>query len=60
LQAIDARAVDKIDLPTVVEYEWGLVAGVNDADALTDDILGGVLGVGVRRDASQVDAALAS
>jgi hypothetical protein len=60
LQAIDARAVDKIDLPTVVEHELGHVAGVNDGDALTDDILSGVLGIGVRGDASQVDAALAS
>jgi hypothetical protein len=60
LSAIDPRAVDKIDLLTVVEHELGHVAGLSDADALTDDVMSGVLGVGVRRDVSSVDAALAS
>ena len=60
LQAIDPRAVDKIDLLTVVEHELGHIAGLSDADALPDDVMNGVLGVGVRRNVSHVDAALAS
>ena len=60
LAAVDPRAVDKIDLLTVVEHELGHVAGLNDQDALTNDIMSGVLGTGVRRNASHVDAILAS
>jgi hypothetical protein len=60
LQAIDRRAVDKIDLLTVVEHELGHVAGLSDADPLTSDVMNGILGVGVRRNASRADAALVS
>ena len=59
LQAVDPRAVDRIDLLTVVEHELGHVAGLTDLDSLTDDIMSGVLGAGVRRDASGPDAAFA-
>jgi hypothetical protein len=59
LQAIDARAVDKIDLLTVVEHELGHVAGLSDNN-VSNDVMDGVLGVGVRRDVSAVDAALAN
>jgi hypothetical protein len=45
---------------TVVEHELGHIAGLTDANALTDDIMSGVLGVGVRRNVSHVDAALAN
>ena len=63
LQAVDPKAVDRIDLLTVVEHELGHVVGLNDLDAPTDDLMSGVLGIGVRRNPSYqdaVDAALAS
>ncbi len=60
LQAVDPRALDRIDLLTVVEHELGHVLGLNDLSALADDVMDGVLGVGVRRTPSHVDAALAS
>ena len=63
LRAIDPRAVDRIDLLTVVEHELGHVLGLKDLSASTDDLMSGVLGIGVRRDPSHqdaVDAALAS
>ncbi len=60
LQAVDPRAVDHIDLLTVVEHELGHVVGLADLDALADDVMSGVLGVGIRRDASHADAVLAS
>ena len=50
LQAVDPRAVDRIDLLTVVEHELGHIAGLDDLDALADSLMSGVLGVGVRRD----------
>ena len=49
LQAIDPRAVDRIDLLTVVEHELGHVAGFIDLDALADNLMSGVLGAGTRR-----------
>ena len=48
-QAVDPRAVDQIDLLTVVEHELGHIAGLEDLDALADNVMSGVLGVGVRR-----------
>ena len=63
LRAIDPRAVDRIDLLTVVEHELGHVLGLRDLSTSTDDLMSGTLGVGVRRDPSHqdaVDAALAS
>ena len=60
MRAVDPRAVDHIDLLTVVEHELGHVLGLKDLDATTGDIMDGVLGVGTRRAASSVDAALAS
>jgi hypothetical protein len=44
LPAVDPRVVDRMDLGTVVEHELGHVAGLNDANTLTDDIMSGVLG----------------
>jgi hypothetical protein len=58
--AVDARAVDRIDLLTVVEHELGHVAGLGDIYASTDDVMNGVLGTGVRRDPAHADTALAS
>jgi len=51
LQAIDPRAVDRIDLLTVVEHELGHIAGLDDLGTLSDNLMSGVLGVGTRRDA---------
>jgi hypothetical protein len=58
--AVDPRAVDRIDLLTVVEHELGHVAGLSDIYASTDDLMNGVLGKGVRRDPAHADAVLAS
>ncbi len=48
LQAVDPRVVDRMDLSTVAEHELGPIAGFNDLDALTDDVVSGVLGTGIR------------
>ena len=62
LRAVDPRAVDRIDLLTVVEHELGHVAGFGDLDALSDNLMSGVLGTGIRRDPQRlsVDAVLAT
>ncbi len=60
LTAVDPRALDRIDLLTVVEHELGHVAGLSDIYAVTDDIMNGVLGTGIRRDIVHTDAMLAS
>jgi hypothetical protein len=60
LPAVDPRVVDRMDLLTIVEHELGHIAGLNDVDALTDDIMSGVLGAGIRRNAVHTDAVLAS
>ena len=57
LRAVDPRAVDRIDLLTVVEHELGHVAGLGDLDASVNDLMSGLLGTGVRRSASPIDAA---
>jgi hypothetical protein len=59
LRAIDPRAVDRIDLLSVVEHELGHIAGLNYLDASVNDLMNGLLGTGIRRNASQVDAVLA-
>jgi cyclophilin family peptidyl-prolyl cis-trans isomerase len=61
LQAVDSRAVDKIDLLTVVEHELGHVLGLDDAYGVTDELMSATLGVGTRHDAyaDSVDAVLA-
>jgi hypothetical protein len=60
LPAVDPRVVDRMDLLTIVEHELGHTAGSNDLDALTNDIMSGVLGTGIRRNAMHTDAVLAS
>jgi hypothetical protein len=63
LQAVASQALDRIDLLTVVEHELGHIAGVGDLNVVSDDLMSGVLGVGVRRTPSHqdaIDAALAS
>jgi hypothetical protein len=49
LRAFDPRAVDRIDLLTVVEHELGHVLGFEDLDASTDRLMAGLLEAGVRR-----------
>jgi hypothetical protein len=48
LSATDPKAVDQIDLLTVVEHELGHIAGLDDVDVLSDSIMGRTLGTGVR------------
>jgi hypothetical protein len=50
-QAIDPRAVDRIDLLSVVEHELGHIAGLDDLGAITDNLMSGVIEAGVRRTA---------
>ena len=49
LKAIDPKAVDQIDLLTVVEHEMGHVLGRGDLDASIDALMSDQLGVGIRR-----------
>jgi hypothetical protein len=49
-----------MELGAVVEHELGNIAGLSDVDALTNDVMGGVPGTGVRRNAVHTDAVLAS
>jgi autotransporter-associated beta strand protein len=49
LQAIDPRALDRIDLLTVVEHELGHIAGFDDLDASADNVMAGILSAGIRR-----------
>jgi hypothetical protein len=53
LRAIDPRAVDRIDLLTVVEHELGHAAGLDDLDAIADSIMNRTLDAGVRRTATR-------
>ena len=61
-RAIDPRAVDRIDLLTVVEHELGHIAGFDDIDAVTNDLMSGVLGTGARKNPylTNVDQVFAS
>ena len=43
LQAVDPRALDRIDLSTVMEHELGQIAGVGDLDVVSDDLMSGLL-----------------
>ena len=49
LQAVDAQAVDRIDLLTVIAHELGHIAGLPDLDAAAGSLMSGQLPVGVRR-----------
>jgi hypothetical protein len=46
--ALDPRAVDQIDLLTVVEHELGHLAGFEDLDASAESLMAGALQTGVR------------
>ena len=47
LQAVDPRALDRIDLLTVVEHELGHIAGLSDLDALADNVMTACSAAGV-------------
>jgi hypothetical protein len=47
--AINPRAVDSVDLLTVVEHELGHILGHADLEATLDSLMSGVLSPGVRR-----------
>lgn len=49
LTALDPRAVDQIDLQTVVAHELGHIAGFADLDAQGESLMSRALGTGVRR-----------
>jgi putative transposon-encoded protein len=49
LTAVDAAAVDQIDLLTVVAHELGHLAGLEDLDSSVDNVMSATLGTGVRR-----------
>ncbi len=49
LQAVDPRAVDRIDLLSVVEHELGHIIGLENLDDMTNSLMSGVLGTGIRR-----------
>jgi large repetitive protein len=61
LQAVDPRALDRMDLLTVVEHELGHVAGLGDLDPSLYDLMSSSLGQGIRRQVgvSDVDAVFA-
>jgi hypothetical protein len=49
LRAVDAKAVDRVDLLSVIEHELGHLAGLEDLVGSSQDLMSGVLGTGVRR-----------
>jgi hypothetical protein len=51
-----SRAVDRIDLLTVVEHELGHVAGLDDLDPFADNLMSGSLASGIRRGVNSVTA----
>ena len=55
LQAVDPRALDRMDLLTVVEHELGHVAGLGDLDPSLYDLMSSSLNAGIRREASTSD-----
>jgi Ca2+-binding RTX toxin-like protein len=58
LRAVNPRAVDRIDLLTVVTHELGHLAGLAHSNAVTNDLMNSTLAAGTRHTAS-VDEALA-
>ena len=55
LRAVDARAVDRIDLVTVVAHELGHVAGLDDL-ARDQTLMNGTLDTGIRRLPGRLEA----
>jgi hypothetical protein len=50
--SVDPRAVDRIDLLTVVEHELGHVLGLGDVERAADELMSGWLRPGMRRQPS--------
>jgi predicted Zn-dependent protease len=59
LQAVSPRAIDRMDLLTVVEHELGHELGLSDLASSVGDLMSRTLSVGVRRNATQSDAVFA-
>jgi hypothetical protein len=61
-QALDPRAVDRMDLLTVVEHELGIVAGLEDLDPSSTDLMSVQLATDTRRvpTTADVDAIFAA
>ena len=53
--AVDPRAVDRIDLLTVIEHELGHVAGLNDLASAETSLMSDAIATGVRRTVSAVE-----
>jgi hypothetical protein len=58
--AVETQVADRIDLWTAATHELEHITGLSDLDALTDDMLSGVLGRDLGRHVSHRDAVLAS
>lgn len=58
LRAVDARAVDRMDLVTVVAHELGHMAGLDDQALAAEGLMAGTLTPGLRRTpgAAEIDA----
>jgi autotransporter-associated beta strand protein len=54
-QATDPRAVDHIDLLTMVEHELGYTVGLDDLDLAAYDLMSRQLATGIRQTASTAD-----
>ena len=59
LRAVDPRAIDRIDLLTVVEHELGHMLGLSDLASSANDLMSRTLSVGVRRNVTEADAVFA-
>ena len=55
LQAVDSRALDHMDLLTVVEHELGHAAGLGNLSPSLDDLMRSTLSAGIRRKVSARD-----
>ncbi len=62
LQASDSGVIDRMDLLSVVEHELGHLAGLGDLDWSDSGLMSGLLGTGIRRNATpkEVEAVFAA
>ena len=59
LQAVDPRAIDRIDVLTVVKHEFGHELGLSDLASSVDDLMSRTLSAGVRCNPTEADATFA-